>query len=164
MEPIFAEPAGDTVTAELRVQLDAAVAALPPAHRLNPTENEPTDSRDAALARLQDWAFTKGFALVTESAKTHKGRVVRVYLECVHHKKETKNCRKFTEEEWQRVQTKSQSNGCKFSIRIYDNEAPAEPGSQAQPLEILSSDSGDDEPRRSGRVKRSTRVLESQQW
>jgi hypothetical protein len=54
MEPIFAEPAGDTVTAELRAQLDAAVAALPPAHRLNPTENEPTDSRDTALIRLQD--------------------------------------------------------------------------------------------------------------
>jgi hypothetical protein len=41
MEPIFAEPVGDTVTAELRTQLDAAVAALPPARRLNPTENEP---------------------------------------------------------------------------------------------------------------------------
>ena len=42
-------------------------------------------------------------------------------------------------------------------------EAPAELGSQAQPVEISSSD-GDDEPRRPGRVKRSTRVLESQQW
>jgi hypothetical protein len=40
MEPIFAESASETVTAELRAQLDAAVAALPPAHRLNPTENE----------------------------------------------------------------------------------------------------------------------------
>jgi len=48
-----------------------------------------------------------------------------------------------------------------------DNEMdePAEPelGSQAQPLEISSSD-GDNEPRRSGRAKRSTRALESQQW
>ena len=44
MEPIFAEPAGDTVTVKLRAQLDAAVAALPPAHRLNRTENEPTNS------------------------------------------------------------------------------------------------------------------------
>jgi hypothetical protein len=48
-------------------------------------------------------------------------------------------------------------------------EAPAELGSQAQPVEISSSDEisdcdTDDEPRRSGRVKRSTRVLESQQW
>jgi hypothetical protein len=45
-----------------------------------------------------------------------------------------------------------------------DNEAPAELGSQAQPLKISSSNSGDDEPCRFGRVKRSTRVLESQQW
>lgn len=40
-----------------------------------------------------------------------------------------------------------------------DNEL----GSQAQPLEISSSDS-DNESRRSGRAKRSTRALESQQW
>jgi hypothetical protein len=49
-----------------------------------------------------------------------------------------------------------------------------EPGSQAQPLEVSSdsetsgiSDSGSDngsEPRRSGRVKRRTIAMESQQW
>jgi hypothetical protein len=44
MEPIFAESASETVTAELRAQLDAAIAALPPAHCLNPTENELSDS------------------------------------------------------------------------------------------------------------------------
>jgi hypothetical protein len=94
MEPIFAESASETVTAELCAQLDAAIAALPPTHRLNPTENELSDSREAAYTRLQDWSFTKGFALVTESAKTHQGQVVRVYLECVHHKKGTRNGRK----------------------------------------------------------------------
>jgi hypothetical protein len=41
-------------------------------------------------------------------------------------------------------------------------DALAKLGSQAQPLEISSN--SDDEPRRSGRVKRSTRVLKSQQW
>jgi hypothetical protein len=54
MEPIFAESASETVTAELCTQLDAAIAALPPAHRLNPTENELSDSREAAYIRLQD--------------------------------------------------------------------------------------------------------------
>jgi hypothetical protein len=49
MEPIFTKLAGDTVTPKLRAQLDAAVAALPPAHCLNPTENEPTNSREAAF-------------------------------------------------------------------------------------------------------------------
>jgi len=48
-----------------------------------------------------------------------------------------------------------------------DNENDAGPscqlGSQAQPLEISSSDeSGDSEPRRSGRVRRATRIVESQ--
>jgi hypothetical protein len=53
-----------------------------------------------------------------------------------------------------------------------DNEDDAGPscqlGSQAQPLEISSSDESSDhnsdEPRRSGRVKRSTRTVESQNW
>jgi len=54
-----------------------------------------------------------------------------------------------------------------------DNEGQAglgsQLGSQAQPVEISSSDEisdreSNDEPRRSGRVKRSTRAVESQQW
>jgi hypothetical protein len=72
-------------------------------------------------------------------------------------------------------QLPNNTSSSRASEKADDNEidAPAELGSQAQPLEI-SSDSGDSssasdsdsssEPRRSGRVKRSTRVLESQQW
>jgi hypothetical protein len=123
MEPIFAESASETVTPELRRQLDAAVASLPPAHCLNPIEDELADSREAAFVRLQDWAFTKGFALVTESAKTHNGQVVCAYIECVHHKKETRNTRKLTEGERERAQTRTQANGCKFSIGIYYTKA-----------------------------------------
>jgi len=73
MKPIFAESGSETLTAELRAQLDAAVAALPPTYYLAPTENELSGSREAAYTRLQNWTFTKGFAFVTESAKTHKG-------------------------------------------------------------------------------------------
>ena len=48
-------------------------------------------------------------------------------------------------------------------------EALAKLGSQDQPVEISSSDEisdceGDDEPRRSGRVRRSARARGSQQW
>ena len=46
------------------------------------------------------------------------GQVVRLYLDCVHHKKETWNTRKLAEEERKRVQTKTQTNGCKFSIIV----------------------------------------------
>jgi hypothetical protein len=98
MEPAFTETASETVTAELAAQLAAAVAALPPTHRRNP-EGEPTESREAAFVRLQDRAITKGFALVKESAKTKDGQVVRQYLDCVHHKKDTKNSRKLAEDE-----------------------------------------------------------------
>jgi hypothetical protein len=94
MEPIFAEAVSDTVTVEVSTQLAAAVAALPPAHCLDPVEQEPSVSKEAAFVRLQNWAFTKGFALVTSSAKSENGHVVRVYFNCVHHKKETRNTRK----------------------------------------------------------------------
>src|SRR5436190_8332397 len=118
MEPIFTETASETVTAKLAAQLAAATAALRPAHCLNPVEDEPTESKEAAFVRLQNWAFTKGFALVTESSKTKNGQVIRVYFECVHHKKETRNSRKLKEEDRKRVQTKTQTNGCKFSIYV----------------------------------------------
>ena len=60
----------------------------------------------------------KGFTFVKESAKTKNGQVVRVYLDCVHHKKVTKNSRKLKEEERKRVQTRTQANDCKFSLVI----------------------------------------------
>lgn len=119
MEPIFAMSASETVTAKLCAQLDAAVAALPPAHCLAPTKNKLSDSWEAAYTWLQDWAFTISFAFVTESAKTHKGQVVCVYLECVHYKKGTRNTRKLTKEKQQQIQTKTQANSCKFSVSIY---------------------------------------------
>ena len=89
MESKFTEVSSETVTAKLVAQLTTAIAALPPSHCLNPCENEPSKSREAAYTRLQDWAFTKGFALVTESAKTKNSQVIRQYIECAHYKKKT---------------------------------------------------------------------------
>ena len=123
MEPIFTETASETVTAEVAAQLSTAAAALPPAHCLNPEEHEPSESKEAALVRLQNWAFTKGFAFVKESAKTKNRQVVRIYLNCVHHKKGTKNCRKLEEHERKRVQTHTQANGCQFSVVVSFVEA-----------------------------------------
>ena len=79
MEPTFVSLPGVniTVTAELQSRIDAATDALPPSHRLAPQEREPCQSKEAAFIRLQDWAFTKGFALVTESAKSKGGVVNR---------------------------------------------------------------------------------------
>jgi hypothetical protein len=97
MEPTFATSTSETVTAELRAQLDAAIATTPHRHAINPNREEVFPTKEAALSRPQDWAFIKGFALVNESSKTEQGQVVQQYLEFIHHKKVTKNSRKLSE-------------------------------------------------------------------
>ncbi len=108
MEPTFSSAASvTTVTPVLTAQIQAATAALPTAHRAAPQEREIVESKDAALIRLQNWAFTKGFALATESTKPK-----RVVFHCTHHRKKTKNSRKTAEADRQRVQTQTQARGC----------------------------------------------------
>jgi len=70
MEATFATSTSETVTAELRAQLDAAIAAILQRHVTDPSRDEVFQSKEAAFTRLQDWAFIKGLALVKESAKT----------------------------------------------------------------------------------------------
>jgi hypothetical protein len=52
MEPIFAKSASEIVTAKLCAQLDAAIAAIPPAHCRNPSENKLSNSQEAAYIQL----------------------------------------------------------------------------------------------------------------
>lgn len=52
MEPIFAASTSETVTAELRAQLNKAVAAVPPAHRLYPSRDEVFETRHVFKALL----------------------------------------------------------------------------------------------------------------
>jgi hypothetical protein len=52
MEPVFTETASETMTAELVAQLANAIVALPAAHRLNPIEQEPVESREATFVWL----------------------------------------------------------------------------------------------------------------
>jgi hypothetical protein len=49
MEPAFAASTGETVTAELRDQLNAAIANTPQAHRLHPSRDEVFESKEAAF-------------------------------------------------------------------------------------------------------------------
>jgi hypothetical protein len=76
MEPTFAASTSETVTAKLRAQLDAAIAAIPHRHATNPSRDEVFQTKEAAFARLQDWAFIKGFVLVKESSKSKQGQVM----------------------------------------------------------------------------------------
>jgi hypothetical protein len=129
---------------------------MPAAHCRNPQERESTESRDIAFLRLQDWAFTRGFALVKESVKTKNSqggipvwscigpeswslsysfwhlasslfwiytRPFRQYLEGIHHKKQTKNSQKLTEDNRERIGTRIQANDCKFSLVIAYSKA-----------------------------------------
>lgn len=52
IEPIFTEITSETVTAELQAQLYAALAAIPPAHRLNPSRDEGFESKETTFTRL----------------------------------------------------------------------------------------------------------------
>ena len=114
MEPTFVSAASvSTVTPGLAAQIDAAVAALPTAHRLAPTVGEIVESKAAAFERLQNWAFTHHFALVIESANAR-----RVLFQCTHHKKKTQNTRKTEEADRIRVQTKTQTRSCLFGVYI----------------------------------------------
>jgi hypothetical protein len=91
------------VKAELRAQLDAAVAAIPPAYRCNPSKDEVFESKEATFVRFQDWTFTQCSAIVKESAKTKTGQVNQLCLDCVHHRKNTKNSCKLKEVDRKRL-------------------------------------------------------------
>ena len=114
MEVTFAPaPPTNTVTPKLAGQIETAVAAIPPAYRRAPTKGELVDLKEAAFVRLQDWAFTQGFALAIEL-----GRKDRVLYQCTHYKNKTRNTRRLIEAKRIQVETKVQYTGCKFSLYI----------------------------------------------
>jgi hypothetical protein len=117
MEPTFSSPASmNTMTPGLATQIEVAVAALPTAHRLAPQEREIVENEEA-FPRLQDWAFTRGFAFAIESAKP--GRIV---FRCTHHQKRTRNTRRTAEADWERVQKQTQSRGCPFALYVSEQK------------------------------------------
>jgi len=101
------------VTPELAAAIAEATKALPPTHLLPPVAGEAFDDKKQAFLRINDWAFTQGFAIVTES-----GPANRVRFECTQHHKKTRNWRKTALEERERVEAKSMAKGCKWAIYI----------------------------------------------
>ena len=68
------------------VRKEKAIALLLPAHCL-PLEGEVFPTVEEGQARVQDYAFTKGFALVQESFQKQRGVML---LDCSrHHTEET---------------------------------------------------------------------------
>ena len=113
MEELTSSSSSSSVTPEIAVAIAEAVQALPQAHRSVPRKGESFETPKQALLRLQNWAFTQGFAVVTESRTRD-----RVRFHCIHHHKKTRNTRKTKLEDRERVQTKTKAKGCLWSIYI----------------------------------------------
>lgn len=73
----------------LALQIYQATRVLPPAHLRAPVVGKSFEGPDDASRRLQNWDFTEGFAVITESAR--KGHVI---FECLYHRTRTRNTRK----------------------------------------------------------------------
>ena len=103
----------DPTSLDLRKQ--HAIALLLSPHLLPPQENELFSSWKKAKTRLQDYAFTQGFALVTE---THDKKNHLIVLDCTRHHKRVRNTRKVEEEDRVRANTKVSFNECPYRLRL----------------------------------------------
>jgi hypothetical protein len=102
-----------SVTPALAQLIQEAIDGLPKPHRQPPLTNESFETPELALIRLQDWAFTQGFAVVIESRRSK-----RVIFECVHHHKRTRNSRKTSLEDRERLDTTTRTKGCIWGLYI----------------------------------------------
>lgn len=91
------------------------IALLPSTHCLFLKEREEFSTVKEDQVRLQDYAFTKEFALVQKSFKKKRGVMV---LNCSRHHTKERNIRKLTEEEYVRKHTKVAFNNCKYHLRL----------------------------------------------
>jgi hypothetical protein len=90
---------------------------------LPPIEEEPFDSGKAYLARLQAFAFSQGFAVITTASRAGRFRFA-----CIHHGDDTKNWRKLEEHvekdlesgkivsKRQKENTSKQARGCPWEM------------------------------------------------
>ncbi|WP_375449378.1 hypothetical protein [uncultured Nostoc sp.] len=100
----------------LTEKIRKATALLPPAHLVPPCETKYVFATQAeAKTRYQNWAFTQGFTVVVEKNDLKHGFYV---LECVRHKKQTKNSRKKEEGDYVRPASKINAINCQFRLRI----------------------------------------------
>ncbi len=70
----------------LQTRIEKAIELLPSSHLLPPRDGEAFLSLEGAKTRLQDYAFTRGFALVVE--QNDKQRKTVLFDFSRHHKKQ----------------------------------------------------------------------------
>ncbi|CAF9919853.1 MAG: hypothetical protein ALECFALPRED_001321 [Alectoria fallacina] len=110
---------------DLHPILQRAIDRIPPSHLLPPSKNETFDTPDDAWTRLQDYAFSQGFAIVTGSCGVKDPRKTYHFI---HHYIETKNSRKLPEHKGEqdlehnttRLQemTRIKAKGCEWRVSI----------------------------------------------
>ena len=105
--------------ASLEARLQRAVALLPPSHRLPPRPGDLFSSWEEGKTCLQNYAFTQGFALVTET-NDKKNHIVK--LDCSRHHKRERNTRKIEESDCIQTNTKVLFNDCKFRFTMKKNK------------------------------------------
>src|SRR4051794_7350032 len=91
-----------TLSQEVADEILKTIETIPEAYRQPPAVDEIVDGLDEGFERLQAYAFTKGFALTTESKTTDRLRV-----ECIHHHKNTRNRRLLAEDTARKGKKKS---------------------------------------------------------
>ncbi|KAL2043477.1 hypothetical protein N7G274_003784 [Stereocaulon virgatum] len=76
-------------------KLQRACRAIAADHKVRPIDGEVFVGKEAGILRIQDYAFTQGFAVV----KTHEDNSSRkmVTLKCTRHGKKTRNTRGLSE-------------------------------------------------------------------
>ena len=100
------------------------IDGMPPAHLRAPANGERFEVPEEAYERLQDYAFSQGFVVVTGSCGSRGNP--RKYYYCIHHGTETKNWRQLDEHvgtreeptDRQRELTKARGLGCKWRLSL----------------------------------------------
>ncbi len=92
-----------------------ALALIPSTHLIAPDIDETFLDATVAKSRIQDYAFSQGFAVVT----LNHDRVRQILvLVCTQHGTHTKNWEKTPTDERKRINTKVSANDCPFRPRI----------------------------------------------
>ncbi len=102
-----------TITPHLAAAIAEAIEAIPIANQSAPLHGDILGDPHDALRRLNDWAFTQGYALVINSATATRAR-----FSCIHHGKATRNSRNTAEEDRVRVATHVRQTNYKFEVYV----------------------------------------------
>jgi hypothetical protein len=89
----------ESINEDLSAAIAKVLATIPPAHLIDPVDNELYVSAEAEFDRLQDYAFSKGFCVVVESSTlTDAAKNKSLRLACIYHKIATRNTPKLDNE------------------------------------------------------------------